>query len=70
MGKLNVEIMTYEPYWYECDRCQFKTDKYESLAQLTLAIAKHQHITYVVERKGRPAPMKPSEFYKSIGGSV
>ena len=67
MGKVNIDIMTYKPYWYECDKCGFISDKYEKRSQLTKVIARHLHEPLIV-RPSAPAPMRPSQVTAHLKG--
>lgn len=62
MGKVNTDILTYEPYWYECDNCEYHSGNYELLSELMFEVNRHRKESHVKQHKGYPAPPKPSQI--------
>ena len=61
MGKVNTDILTYEPYWYECGNCDYHSANYELLSELMFEVNRHRKESHVKQHKGYPAPLKPSQ---------
>lgn len=61
MGKVNTDILTYEPYWYECGNCDYHSANYELLSELMFEVNRHRKESHVKQHAGYPAPIKPSQ---------
>ena len=66
MGNMNVDILTYEPYWYECDTCGYVTGSHEKLSQVMFEVAAHRKEWHKPVYRDVPAPMKPSQVLAQL----
>lgn len=69
MGSVGIAIMTYEPYWYECDKCDFISGQHEFLSALMIEVNEHRAVSHVPVRRGNPAPMRPSQVGKGLSNA-
>jgi hypothetical protein len=60
MLTIKHDILTYEPYRIVCDHCEWVSDNYAKLSQVSVAMTAHLKARHTPAKVRRPAPIKPS----------
>ena len=60
MLTIKHDILTYEPYRIVCDHCEWVSDNYAKLSQVSVAMTAHLKARHTPAKVRRPAPVKPS----------
>lgn len=60
MLHIKHDILTYEPYRIVCDHCDWVSDNYAKLSQVSVAMTAHLKARHTPAKVRRPAPVKPS----------
>jgi hypothetical protein len=60
MLTIKHDILTYEPYRIVCDHCEWVSDNYAKLSQVSVAMTAHLKARHTPAKVRRPAPAKPS----------
>jgi hypothetical protein len=60
MLTIKHDILTYEPYRIVCDHCEWVSDNYAKLSQVSVAMTAHLKARHTPAKVRKPAPTKPS----------
>jgi hypothetical protein len=60
MLTIKHNILTYEPYRIVCEHCDWVSDNYAKLSQVSVAMTAHLKARHTPDQVRRPAPSKPS----------
>ena len=60
MLTIKHDILTYEPYRIVCDKCEWVSDNYAKLSQVSVAMTAHLKARHTPPKRQRSAPVKPS----------
>ena len=60
MLHIKHDILTYDPYRIVCDHCEWVSDNYAKLSQVSVAMTAHLKARHTPAKVRTPAPVKPS----------
>lgn len=60
MLHIKHDILTYDPYRIVCDKCEWVSDNYAKLSEVSVAMTAHLKARHTPTKQQRSAPIKPS----------
>jgi len=66
MLHIKHDILTYEPYRIVCDKCEWVSDNYAKLSQVSVAMTDHLKARHTPPKQRRHAPIKPSQVLDNV----
>lgn len=60
MLHIKHDILTYDPYRIVCDKCEWVSDNYAKLSEVSVAMTAHLKARHTLPKQRRHAPIRPS----------
>jgi hypothetical protein len=66
MLTIKHDILTYDPYRIVCDHCEWVSDNYAKLSEVSVAMTAHLKARHTQVKPSRHAPIKPSQVLDNV----